>query len=298
MLDQFQLSNPVWQWWLALSAASAANVVAWFAVRRAARKRQDDRLQLRMVALAGVYVFVCAFRSVVPRADVQRITLFDAWFATVLAGRAAATAAELSFVAQWSLALHRAAKLARVKTARYVAAWAVPAIAVAECFSWYAVISTNYLGNVVEESIWATVGLGTVLAAGALAPRYRGAVWKFLAFCFGCALAYVAFMVLHDVPMYVARWRAAEASGQVYLPFWEGLRDLATRRVVTFDISDWREEIPWMSFYFTLSVWFSLGLCLVSLRPEELVRFLRPASPASPASNDELVERRLPGVLP
>ena len=72
------------------------------------------------------------------------------------------------------------------------------------------------------------MGFGLVFSTALLWPRYRGVFGKYLGLCLGCALVYVAFMVLHDVPMYVARWRAAEAAGQAYLPLREGLRDLAT----------------------------------------------------------------------
>jgi hypothetical protein len=32
--------------------------------------------------------------------------------------------------------------------------------------------------------------------------------------------------------------------------------------VVTHDIAEWREEIPWMSLYFSAAVWASLALCV------------------------------------
>jgi hypothetical protein len=181
----------------------------------------------------------------------------------------------LAFVGQWALAMGRLAEVAGVRVARALAAAAVPVIAVAECFSWYAVISTNYLGNVVEESLWATVGLCAVIACALLWPRFQGRLQRVLAVCVGCGLVYVLFMVLHDVPMYVTRWRAAEAAGQVYFTLQAGLRDVATRCVVTHSLDDWREEMPWMTFYFTLSVWFSLALAAVSLRRPSVTAALR-----------------------
>jgi hypothetical protein len=296
-MAQFELTNPVWQWWLTLSLISAVNIALWFVIRRATRRAPaspaegDQRLRLLMVAFAGVYVFVCAFRSVVPRADVQRISLFDSWVASVLVGRAAATAAELSFVAQWSLALRRTASIAGARAAGLVASIAVPVIALAECFSWYAVISTNYLGNVIEESIWAGTGLLGTVAAALLLPRYRGTYRRLIALCFLSGLVYFAFMTLHDVPMYLDRWREAEAGGRRYLPLWEGLRDVATRRVVTADIDQWREEMPWMSFYFTVSVWFSLALCSIPLQPATLRRALGPLDGSRALARDGECDR-------
>jgi hypothetical protein len=279
-MDLLQLRNPVVLWWLALTFCSVVHLAIWVGLRREAHGEltghaEDDRLHLRMIALAGVYTLICGFRSVVPRADVQRLTLFDNWLASVLVGRTVATIAELAFVAQWALALERTAKLAGVQAARVIAVAALVAISVAECFSWYAVLSTNYFGHVVEESLWASVGLGAAVASALLYPRFRGNFQRVLGACIASALGYVAFMVLHDVPMYLGRWRADSLAGRSYLTIWEGLRDVTTRRWVTWDLDVWREEIPWMSFYFTVAVWFSLALCRVSLRPSSVAPFLR-----------------------
>ena len=73
---------------------------------------------------------------------------------------------------------------------------------------------------------------------------------------------YLAFLVAVDVPMYVNRWRA-RARGMLLTPL-EGLRDASTRWVVTHDLAHWKEEIPWMSLYFSAAVWASLALCVFS----------------------------------
>jgi hypothetical protein len=66
-----------------------------------------------------------------------------------------------------------------------------------------------------------------------------------------------------DVPMYLKRWRADVAGGNRGLGPLEGLRDVSTRWVVTHDLAEWKEEIAWMSLYFSLAVWASLGLCVL-----------------------------------
>jgi hypothetical protein len=40
------------------------------------------------------------------------------------------------------------------------------------------------------------------------------------------------------------------------------LRDASTRWVVTHDLAEWKDEIVWMSLYFTAAVWASLALCV------------------------------------
>ena len=62
------------------------------------------RIEL-LTFLCAAYVFGCAFRSVLPRADVQRICLFDTWLSSVLVGRSVATLAEVCFIIQWSIVL-------------------------------------------------------------------------------------------------------------------------------------------------------------------------------------------------
>jgi hypothetical protein len=42
----------------------------------------------------------------------------------------------------------------------------------------------------------------------------------------------------------------------------EGARDATVRWIVTHDFAEWRDEIPWMSLYFSAAVWSSLGLCV------------------------------------
>jgi len=199
-------------------------------------------------------------RSFLPRADVERICLFDTWLSSVLIGRSVATLAELCFALQWVIIVRELGRIAHSDTAKNIATLIVPLIALAEACSWYAVISANFLGNVLENSLW-TITFALVGAALIrLAARFRGAArWIIAATAAGTG-AYVLFMATVDVPMYVQRWHGAMANGQEVLGLLAGLHDLATRWVVTHDIAQWRDEIPWMSLYFSVAVWTSLLL--------------------------------------
>ena len=48
--------------------------------------------------------------------------------------------------------------------------------------------------------------------------------------------------------------------GRPYLTLSQGVRDAASRWVVTHDWGEWRDEIPWMSLYFSVGVWISIAL--------------------------------------
>ena len=141
-------SNPLAWWWSLLTAVSAANIAVWFLLYRQLQPVDgaggSSRVEL-MLLLCAAYVFGCAFRSFLPRADVQRICLFDTWLSSVVVGRSVATVAEICFVAQWAIILHQLGTMTGADTTLNAALVIVPLIIIAECCSWYAVLTTNYL---------------------------------------------------------------------------------------------------------------------------------------------------------
>ncbi len=275
-------SNPVAVWWSALVGVSVANVTMWLVLRRGFCRRASARalssryLEL-MLLLCGAYVFGCAFRSVLPRADVQRICLFDTWLSAVVVGRSVATIAEVCFVAQWAIVLRRLAEFGGSTTVHRIAGAVVPLILVAECCSWYAVVTTSYLGNAVENSIWAGTFLLVALALLQLMTAYRGIVRYGMGAAVMGVVGYLAFLVTIDVPMYLGRWESDISSGKELLGIFSGLHDASTRWVVTHDPLRWQDEMTWMALYFSVAVWSSLGLCSLELLREHLPRYHRAA---------------------
>src|SRR5262249_35563916 len=156
-----------------------------------------------------------------------------------------ATAAELCFMAQWALLLNAAARNLGSRFGVAVSWLVVPLIAVAEVCSWSAVLTTCYLGNVLEESIWALSAGLLLVGCVVLWGRCRAARRPFLAAALVLGTLYVTFMCLVDIPMYLSRWEADEASGRAYLTVTRGLHDAWSRRVVTFSWAEWGPEIPW-----------------------------------------------------
>jgi hypothetical protein len=260
------LSTGVFVWWTALCAVSVFNICGWrlSAVALARSQTVVDPaayvFQRRQLVLSAVYVLGCAFRSILPRADVQRIGLFDSWASSVMVGRSVATVAELCFVIQWALLLHKSARDAGCNYCVMLSWVVVPLIVVAEVCSWYAVLTTCYIGNAIEESLWALVAGLLIVGFFTLWPRCVASHRPFLAAVLLMGIAYVAFMSMVDVPMYVSRWLADEANGQQYLSLSQGLRDAGSRWTVTFGWEEWRTEIPWMSLYFSVGVWCSIAL--------------------------------------
>src|SRR5215813_1610783 len=122
-------SNPLAWWWLLLTLVSSANIAFWFLLYRQFHMQPSggavglSDIQL-MLLLCAAYVFGCAFRSFLPRADVQRICLFDTWLSSVLIGRSVATVAEICFAAQWAIVLHQLGGIAG-SDATINVAWAI-----------------------------------------------------------------------------------------------------------------------------------------------------------------------------
>jgi hypothetical protein len=261
------LGVETWIWFL--RALSAFNIAVWLRMLGSYQRESGlqgpelRRYRRRQLILSALFVFGCAFRSILPRADVQRICLFDTPLSVVFIGRSVATIAEMAFMAQWALLLAESAGMGqRGDIARIVSRVLVPIIAVAELCSWYAVLSTNYLGNAFEQSIWT---FSAVLVVLGLVWRERAARQRFVGIAVALIGAYVLFMAMVDVPMYLHRWRLDELAQRPYFSFLEGLRDAATRRVVTQEWAAWHREIPWMSLYFSTGVWVSLWLTRAGL---------------------------------
>jgi hypothetical protein len=279
-------TNPLPWWWALLALASGANIALWFLLYRQFHEPPTGSLdspfniQL-MLFLCAAYVFGCAFRSLLPRADVQRICLFDTWLSSVVVGRSVATVAEVSFAAQWAIVLHQLGGMGGVNTTMHIAWLVVPLILVAQCCSWYGVLTTNHLAHAIENSIWAVAFLVVGIGLCLLLPEFHGLVRSALVIGILGIAAYLAFLITIDVPMYLSRRRDGLADGSKHLSPLEGLRDASTRWVVTHDFAQWKDEIAWMSLYFTAAVWASLALCLVYALGDQLPRYR--AEPAARA---------------
>jgi hypothetical protein len=283
-------SNPLAWWWGLLTLVSGANIAVWFWLYSQLHEQPTGSLGSTsgielMLLLCAAYVFGCAFRSFLPRADIQRICLFDTWLSSIVVGRSVATVAEICFAAQWAIILHQLGTMTG-SDATLNAAWViVPLILIAECFSWYAVLTTNCLGNAVENSIWAVAFFVVGIGLCRLLPEFDGLVRVVLAIAIIGIAGYLAFLMTIDVPMYLSRWRAGAADGSKLLRPLEGLRDVSTRWVVTHDLAEWKDEIAWMSLYFSAAVWASLALCVFYSLEDHLPRYRTETTVASWSSD-------------
>lgn len=253
-------------WWSFLCSVSALNVLVWVASTHLLQRRSGP---LRLgtwsamhwhVVLSAAYVLGCAYRSIFPVYDVQRLVIVDSCLSSVIVGRSVATLAELCFAAQWALLLQTVAKTCDSPFAVKVSRWIVPMIVVAEICSWYAVLTTSNLGHVLEETLWGLSAAMIVASFLFLWPRSDRSHRPFLAMASTFGFCYVVYMFEVDVPMYWVRWVIDEGRGHQYLSIAQGLADASDRWVVSHRWTDWESEVVWMSLYFSVAVWLSIGL--------------------------------------
>ncbi|MEA2696567.1 MAG: hypothetical protein QOI66_838, partial [Myxococcales bacterium] len=174
-------------------------------------------------------------------------------------------------VTQWALTMREMSLVRRVPLAFAASCLIVPLIVVAEVSSWYSALTTNFIGSVVEESLWAVTSALATIGLVALLPRYQGLRRRFIGVAIGLNVAYMAFMCGVDVPMYFNRWRADQLIGKPYLTLRQGWADAQDRRVVTHRWVDWKEEMPWMSLYFSAGVWVSIGVAQAAASRSRMV---------------------------
>lgn len=249
-------------WWHTPLRAIAVLNVALCSLSAVAVTREHAAACYVQLLLSAGYVAGCAFRSFLPVIDIPRLVLIDSRLSSVLVGRSVASVAELCFAAQWALILHRVALLAGSPFVQEVSFAIVPLIMLAEGCSWYAVLTTKQLAHAVENSLW---GLSAALAvAGMLVIGPHQLPTLYSPMIAGGA-AYVAYIFVYDVPMYWSRWLVDQANGQRYLSIADGMLDVCRRWTVSYGWKDWRNEVPWMSLYFTFGVWSSIWLVYASL---------------------------------
>jgi hypothetical protein len=246
-------------WLVSLAALAAFNVGLWIWIARSAAS--GTPYSEAQLLLSGVYVGVCGFRSLFPRVDLERTCLWDTWLSTILIGRTAATIAEICFALQCGLFVHRLSEISGLPRLDSAAHLFLPLAIIAEVACWYAVLSLNHIGHAIEESLWAllmailsaALGTSALVVQGPLRPLL---IAGFLVYGVGATLT-MAF----DVSMYVRRWRLKADDAR--LPLATGFLDSHRRRHPILAWEVWREEVPWMTLYFSVGVWTSLAMVLL-----------------------------------
>lgn len=271
------MSDAILAWWMALGTVACVNIGVWtYTVRWLARQKYlfDPavyRHRQWFLWLSSVYVFVCAFRSFLPRVDVLRICLVDSWLSSIFLGRTIATIAEIAFMVELCLMAYLLGRWLHVRGSIRVVVLVILLIVIAEGFSWLAVLTTNNLGHVIENALWTLASIILVAFLAILRPRTMAGMQLLLTWMMIFGMSYIAYMLMANVPMYASRWQHGLIEGKEYLSLSHGLHEILHLRTVTFDWNIWRDDIGWQTLYFSTAVW--LSMALVYVQPFETIEY-------------------------
>jgi len=270
-----------WLCWGLLLVLTCSNMCLLYHVNahciKLSRDPQVFFYQKSMFYLCLPFVFECGYRSILPRVDIPRLCLFNVWGNNVLFGRASAFIGEWCWMLQISLALRNILDgldsrkaLNKLCTGLSVS---LPALCLlAECLGTAGPVTTNNLWCIWEAVIWTTmftIATGCAVYIKLELNKLPANLFElnrdantFSVCLIVTGVLYVPYMLAINIPMYVRRWKEDEANASVtYLPFNEGLPDIA----ICHDDDDawekWGADFAWMVPYFGPAVWTSIWLC-------------------------------------
>jgi hypothetical protein len=257
-LDATPPDRKALSWWRALCVLAGANVCLWLIacwIGPGANPYAKWHL-----ALSGVYVMVCAYRSVLPRIDLERRVLVDSPLSSIMLGRSAATVAEICFAVQLGLGVHQLAGQAGLPTVQ-LAAWGIPVfMTLAQAFCWHSVLTLNHITQAVESLLWAAGFSMTGVLLAVVAGHSGGGVQTTAIVGLVGSLGFVTYVLAIDAPMYLRRYRECRANGPCYLSLASGARDAMHRRVPSRQWAAWKEDALWLTPYFSLGAWSSIAM--------------------------------------
>lgn len=249
-------------WWSCLKGIAWFNLSLWIFTAVAAPSVSDNPSAQWHRLLSLIFTSVCAFRSFYPRVDLERVVMVDHWLSSIVLGRSSATVAELAGASQVGLFLWDVGDKHGLDWPKYIGVALVPMVGVAQCCCWAGVLYLDHRWHASEESLWAVFAL---LVAGVSVEMYYfeiSSCWATgLTLLLCAALFYVTAMV--DVPMYMRRASSPScptSNRKQCQSFSERMRSATFDRVPTGTWEVWMHEVGWMTPYFSLAVWGSIGL--------------------------------------
>lgn len=223
--------------------------------------------KILILILVFLFVAVCAIRSIWPRTDSYKLCFYNNSISIPVVGRILATFAEMSFVTLLVIITNiilddstdGSILFSILKKYNYLL---IPMIFCAQIFCWIGVTTIRPIFNAIEESLWAVLGSSKIIIFSLiyynlinrtnLTPKINHIKFISPIIIVSC-LFYVLFMVKHDIPMYIKRYRENKDEP---LNFIDGIKELSRCNKISQSYSDWKEEIPWLTLYFTFAVWF------------------------------------------
>lgn len=238
----------------------------------------EFQFQWKLRFFSTLYVLISSFRAVMPRVYESRICFWGHWLSYPGFGRTVAFIAEVSVGYQIYLALDNTLRQLQLyytkgdritlKTLRVLSFACFALVATANCLSNVCIITTNNVFCACENSLWVCMEICAFLVCLYIGIKFlylyrihknplflknARKCFQILLFCFLLAL----YTAISDVPMYLRRYREDTMVGKQYLGFSEGVMDSLQCSSVSSDYLVWKEEISWLTGYFTFGLWAS-----------------------------------------
>jgi hypothetical protein len=269
-------TSVIWNYFLIVASVFNLFLLSFFILFPKLKKSEDSkgkkignhwcsRLYYYQHWLVMIYTLACAVRSIWPRHDGERICFYDSPLSYVIVGRSLATIAELSFMAQLSIII------SLVINKLYLADIWFSLNIIAQSCCWFSVLTQDQRGHVIEESIWMMTVFSMIIVLTNFfffekkEKQLTKSVSLFIKIFLCCGILYVIFMCYIDIPMYFNRYLQDSLNNRRYKSFSEGFDEINRCLNISKDDTVWKEEIPWMTAYFTFAVWSSMLMSKVSV---------------------------------
>ena len=231
------------------------------------RLNQGGKKNIKLIILVTIYVFTCALRSIWPRADGPGLCIHDNYVSTPFVGRCFTTIAEISFsifvVSVTNIILESFKSMNGINVIQKLNNSMVIFISIAQIFCWIGIITQDPSYNVIEESIWTIFGTVMlviyltlyskidILPSTPELKKIKSIIPIILIVC----TIYILFMTYTDVPMYFKRAKKQKKNNVQYNSLYDGIQEMKKCKKVTSSYQEWKNDILWLTFYFTFTVW-------------------------------------------
>ena len=212
-----------------------------------------------------IFTLVCAFRSILPRVDAERLCFWDLGNIQIIhspfIGRFCATFAEIAFSYQitklWQTIVVTNYSEKYFFTAKIC--WFLCCFAQILC--WIGVITTNHIFHAFETFCWGLssflLTVNTSIILSKISNKNKRDIIILKIFTLLCLL-FSIYIFTMDVPMYIEKWNI-NGKGINSLPLNQGFYDSFTCKVnKSFEL--WSKEMIWMTPYFLIGPYISLKI--------------------------------------
>ena len=278
-------NNVVLGWWTFLIIISIFNIL-FISIYAFTHKLNNK--QFIIFVFAFIFSIVCAIRAFYPTKYTEKTCFLKTKYYTPFVIRVLATIAEIAYILLFVYVFIYIIKNIKTITninldylKKYVYI-VIPIIILAEVFSWLGSITEYQLWNVSEEVLWFLSSIILIVISLYILNNIKHiktskirSIYYLLSGIVPVATIFATFMIVVDIPMYIQRWVKGEKieSKTIHQIFNEfkskhrknfdnKINDFRQCKKVDKSLNTWKQEMPWLTGYFTIGVWTTFVLAI------------------------------------